>query len=1376
MSNPVTTTSAPAVLRGPCRPDLLRSECLADILAATAQRRPQHPALLDGARVVSYAELYASACVIGAALGRRGVAAGKVVGLLLPRGADLLIAQAGITLSGAAWLPFDADTPVERVQACLAAAQAMGLVTCRECVARVAGLSVPVWSVEELLAESAAREDARPPVSGQPVEECPVAAVSDRRVIDCVGSFGGQRPPLQSNSSPSAVAYVIYTSGSTGHPKGIAVSQRSICHFLRSENELLGVRESDVVYQGFSVAFDMSFEEIWITYLVGATLWIAPAEVVVDPERVADVVTRHGITVLHAVPTLMGLINHPLPTVRLINLGGEACPEALVGKLARPGRQIFNTYGPTEAAVSASIAELVPGEPVTIGLPLPNYGLLVLDEQQQPLPAGSVGELCIFGPGLAIGYLGRPDLTAERFIANPLAAQADEARLYRTGDLARIESEKGPVVCLGRADDQVKVRGFRVELGEIEAALAVHPAIATPAVVLRAVAGVEQLVAFVVLRSGQTVDPESLRCSLKARLPSYMVPACFEMVAQLPRLASGKVDRKALQKLPLQSGAVVDIVGPALPLNQDEEALFEAVRRLIPGRALKCDADFFDDLGGHSLLAARLASIVRTDTRYATLSVGDIYRERRLDAIAAAMGRLRALRPATAPAAPARAPASRLRRMLCGIAQALVTPLLVLLNISSWLAPFFVYHYFTGDEGDSLLLAALYSVGTFLLMEIASFGLAISGKWLVAGRLRPGRYLLWGVTYFRWWLADKFCNLAPVGLITGTPMLNWYLRALGARIGRDVLMDSITIGAPDLLSIGEGGSIGTAVHIENARVEDGWLILGPVQLDEHAVVDSYAVLENDTRLGRKARLSGLSALAAGRQIPDGETWLGSPARRVDAPQEALPPRPASGTLQRAAQLCFFAVTSLAVAVLFFMPLFPSFMLIDWMDMHLWNLYENETQPLLTFAAFFLLAIPASALLVTLTILLAAGLKRLLLRRQQAGMFSVYGTTYCRAWLVARILDGSLGVLHGLYASVFAPTWLRLMGARVGRGSEVSTATGIVPDLLCLGEHCFIADGVMLGDEEQRGGWKVLRQTTIGDRSFVGNGAYVADGAVVPDDVLIGVQTRTPENTALRSGQTWMGSPPILLPAREIIGGFDERLTFRPSKLRWFGRAMVEGLRTVLPLAFVIASGYLIVQVVMPLAGDELWVQTAIGLAVAGCLYGMVSFLLVVVLKWLLVGRYRPRAAPIWTPFVWLSEAVTNLYESLAVPNFLDFLRGTPMLPAALRLLGAKIGRGVYLNTTDITEFDCVQIGDEAELNAWCGPQTHLFEDRVMKIGVVEIGAHVSVGANSTILYDTRVGDGVHLGPLTLVAKGERLPAHTRWEGSPAATASQVFSL
>ena len=815
--------------------------------------------------------------------------------------------------------------------------------------------------------------------------------------------------------------------------------------------------------------------------------------------------------------------------------------------------------------------------------------------------------------------------------------------------------------------------------------------------------------------------------------------------------------------MPLTTREQVAAAQPAR--NDDEAALYAALGKLFPGRSLRPDADFFDDLGGHSLLAARLVSILRADPQYATLSVRDVYRERLLESIALAMSRQRRRKPRAAGRPRAEVPWQR--RVCCGLAQGVAIPALVLLHIARWLAPFFTYHYFTGDEGDSVPLAAAVSLAVLVLTIVATFAIAIAGKWLVQGRVNAGRYPLWGVVYFRSWLGGQLSQLPPVRLLAGTPLLCWYLRALGARIGRDVFIDSVQVRVPDLLTIEPGASVGSGVHIENARVENGEFVLGQVHLGQESVVDSYAVLEDGTALGDGARLSGLSALAAGRTIPAGEIWEGSPARRVQIEVEALPPRPRVAQWLRLAQTLFFAVGALAVTVMLFMPIFASFMLIDWMDVHTWNLYDNEAHPLLAFGGFFLLSIPAGTLLVLAMVLLAAGLRRLLLPRQLAGIFSIHSVAYCRKWLLTQVLTGSLDVLHGLYASVFAPAWLRLLGAKVGRGAEVSTATGNIPDLLTLGEHSFIADGVMLGDEEQRGGWMVLRPTVIGNRSFVGNQAYIPDGAVVPDDVLIGVQTRAPENHELRSGQVWMGSPPLLLPARERLTGFDDSLTFHPSHLRRLGRAGVETMRLVLPMAFVIATGYLIVQVVMPLPEERGWVVTAAALSVAGCLYGLASFLLVVVLKWILIGRYRPRAVAMWTPFVWLSEAVTNVYESLAVPNFLEFLRGTPMLPWALRLLGARIGKGVYLDTTDLTEFDCVQIGDDAELNGGCGPQTHLFEDRVMKIGLVEIGARVTVGSSSIILYDTKIGDGVRLGPLTLVAKGERLPPETHWEGSPA---------
>ncbi|MET3134460.1 non-ribosomal peptide synthetase-like protein [Oxalobacteraceae bacterium GrIS 1.11] len=1331
---PVSSAPRAEILYGPAQPELLREEILADLLEASARRWPQQTALIFGQRSLSYSELDTQADQVAARLIEAGVRPGDIVGLWLPRGIELLVMQAGIAKAGAAWLPVDEDTPVERLQVCLDDADAVGLLSCEQFLPHLQECGRPVWCAEAMLAPSTT----------------------------------ATAPARRGAVAPDAPAYVIYTSGSTGKPKGIVISQRSICHFLRSENAVLGVRFEDRVYQGFSVAFDMSFEEIWIAYLVGATLWIGPKEVCGDPETLPRLLAENGVTVLHAVPTLLSLFSAEVDSLRLINLGGEACPETLVQRWSRPGREMFNTYGPTEATVSASLARLQPGRLVTIGTPLPNYGLLVIaaDEGQtlSLLARGQTGELCITGPGLAQGYLGRPDLTLEKFLSNPWASGAHDARLYRTGDLARIDAD-GQVQCLGRADDQVKIRGFRVELGEIEALLTQQPGVGTAAVLLRKEDGIEQLLAYLVGDGG--IDTVALRAALNAQLPPYMVPNRFEQLAEMPRLTSGKIDRKTLKALPLSVAPAGEQLDSDLPETPAEVALFAALATLFPGQAIRRGADFFTDLGGHSFFAARLASALRADPAFAHVTVRDIYLQRKIGNIALTLAEA----PAAAVAQADWTPPSTARRWLCGAGQAAAVPVLVTMRMAQWLAPFFTYHFFTGDPGDSVARAIAASLFVFLLATAMEFFIAIGGKWLICGRLKPGNYPLWGWTYYRWWLGDRLIESAPVYLLSGSSLYSWWLRALGAQVGREVIIGSMTLRAPDLLRIGHGVSIGNAVNFENARVERGRLLLGTITLGDDACVSSCAILEGNTTIGAGGHLEGQSALGDGGKVPAGRIWGGSPARDMRAfdPRQQ-PPRPVVGRLRLAGEALFFIFGIVLIATLFFMPVFPSFVLIDWFDEHEFmpQLLGNEVQTQL--ARYFLLAFPASAVLIVLTALVSAGIRWSALPRLKAGRSQVHSNIYCAKWLVSHIQESSLNVLHGIYATVYAPFWYRLLGAKVGRDAEISTALGVVPDMLTLGDETFIADAVMLGDEQIDGGWMTMQHTVISHRSFVGNGSYIPDGTILPEHVLIGVHSHAPENGQMASGDTWLGSPPIHLPAREQVSGYPEWLTFRPSPLRRLGRGLIEGFRIVTPHAVVIAVGYTVVLDVMPLAGAGKWGTVTRDLALAGLAYGIGNYLFVLAFKWLLLGRYRKRAAPMWTPFVWLSEGVTNMYEGIAVPNFMRYLRGTPWLPLAFNLLGSKIGRGVYLDTTDITEFDCVHIGEYSELNALACPQTHLFEDRVMKIDHVHIGKRVYMGPRSSVLYSAKVGDNASLGPLTLVMKGEHIPPASSWSGCPAAPA------
>ncbi|MBI3711729.1 MAG: amino acid adenylation domain-containing protein [Burkholderiales bacterium] len=1326
------------ILYGPEQDSLLRQECLADILESTATKFPDRLALASDHVSLSYAELGARADLFAHYLIQAGVKAGDIVGLWMPRGIDALVAQAGIAKSGAAWLPFDADVPVERIAVCLDDARAVGIVTSAEFATQLTDLPQTLFVSEQMSA----------PVTG---------ALS-------------RRQPVQ-GSDP---AYVIYTSGSTGKPKGILITQASICHFLRSENSVLGIRETDRVYQGFSLAFDMSFEEIWISYLVGASLWIAPKEVALDPDALPRALIAQNVTVLHAVPTLLALFSVDVPSLRLINLGGEMCPASLVDRWVRDDRQMFNTYGPTEATVSASLARLHANEEVTIGEPLPNYGLLVIDPDVSAglrlLARGELGELCIFGPGVSAGYLGRPDLTAEKFLDNPWASIEDERRLYRTGDLARI-SEEGMVQCLGRADDQIKIRGFRVELGEIEAVLAQQAGVGTVAVLLRSEQGIDQLVAFVVKESGpdgEALTAQHCRQSLAHSLPAYMVPSRYEFLDEMPRLSSGKIDRKTLKSRELAEQVASAENDSAQ--TEAEQVLFASLTALFPGQAIRRDADFFSDLGGHSLMAARLVSSLRQDARFAYFKIGDIYQHRLLGKIAEAM-QAGMVRPTSALEEEPWSPPSAWKRWTCALAQATMIPCLVAFRMLQWLTPFFAYHFFTGDSDDSIPRAVALSLLCFLLVTVAEFLLAIAAKWLILGRVRAGAYPLWGAYYFRWWLVDRIVEAAPVYMLSGSPMYAWWLRALGARIGKDVIIGSMTLRVPDLLSIERGASVGNACNFENARVERGVLHLGSIDLGEHTCVGSYALLEGGTRLHAYAHLAGQSVLVDGQEIPAYRCWSGSPALDTGAFDPAsLPPRPQSGRLRQIAESLFYVLGSLTITALFFLPVFPTFILIDWLDTLelLPNTQNAEVSRQLS--EYFIFAFPATAVLIVCTALLSAGIRWGLLPKLVPGRYAVHSNVYCGKWLVNQIQECSLQVLHGVYATIYSPFWYRLLGAKIGKETEVSTALGVVPDMLTLGDECFIADAVMLGDEEIDQGWMSVQATVVERRSFIGNGAYIPDGTHIPENVLIGVHTSAPENSKMQSGQTWIGSPAMHLPAREELQGFPEHLTFKPKFWRRCARGLIEAFRIIAPHALVIAIGYTIVLDLMPLAAEERWLEVVYYLGISGLLYGAGCFVFVLAAKWLFIFKYKKSSHPMWTRFVWFSEAVTNLYEGIAVPNFMRYLKGTPWLPLAFNLLGARIAKGVYLDTTDITEFDCVTIGAYSEINAAACPQTHLFEDRVMKIDHVVIGEKVVMGARSFVLYGAEIGDGAQLGALTLVMKAEFIPSDSHWRGCPAAIA------
>jgi non-ribosomal peptide synthetase-like protein len=1311
-----------AVLRGDVRPEFLRDEVLAEIFAATAAAHPDRTALVFGAERLTYAEVDARTCALARGLIRRGIGPGDVVGLWMCRGADLLMAQIAIAKTGAAWLPFDADAPADRIAVCLADADAKAILTSEAGVPRL-DVGCPV------------------------VTPAGLVDASDATPLD----------PRARGLTPDHPAYLIYTSGSTGTPKGIVVTHRNICHFLRAANDLYGFRAEDVVFQGASVAFDLSMEEIWIPYMVGASLVVASSATLGDVERLPDFLAQAGVTVLDTVPTLLALLPRDIASVRLILLGGEALPQPLVTRWARPGRRLFNTYGPTEATVVATATEMRPGQPVTIGRPIPNYTCYVVDEALDLVPPGTAGELLIGGPGVAGGYLGRPELTAEKFIANPFAADGRDPVLYRSGDAVSVDPE-GRIAFHGRIDDQVKIRGFRVELGEIEAKLAELPGVAQAAVVLRQDQGVDQLVAFLVSERAAPPDAAELRAQLREELPPYMVPGHFEIVDVLPRLSSGKADRKTLKGMTLT--VVVAPGEQETPRNETEAALLVAAKRALGPQAIPFGADFFTDLGGHSLIAARFVSAIRETPALASVTFQDVYAKRTLRAIADELiARTGGAGAATVARDMSFEPPPLLRRFLCGLAQAVALPIILTLTTVQWLGIFVTYLLLTGEGlGFWAEMGALLAV--YAMLNIVTAIIAVAGKWLVLGRTKPGRYPLWGVYYFRWWFAKRLETLVHLKWLQGSPMMAMYLRLIGGKVGRDVIIADIDAGALDLVTIGDGTTIGSKTKIANVEIIGNEMVIGRVDIGADVSIGSSCTLAHDITVGAHAELADLTAIAPGTRIGDAERWDGSPGRRVGTVDVAALPEPAEASFaHRRVFDALYVFILMAVPPISLLPIFPAFALFDQIDDVISEFLEVSYLWYLP-----VLAWPTALFMIFATVLLIALIRWAILPRVNSGRYSIFSGFYLRKWTVALATEVTLETLTSLYATVYMRRWYRGMGASIGHGAEISTNLAGRYDLSTIGAKNFIADEVVFGDEDVRRGWMTLEPVAPKDRVFVGNDAVVPPGAVIPEGVLIGIKSKPPANHEMSPGDTWFGSPPIKLPTRQKVD-MGAMWTYEPSAWKKLGaassrRCTPRSRRCCSSPSRSCRSTTCSIRPSAPRVGD------------AGARF-----------------RRRERAHPD-RPDARGDRGEMAHDGGLSPAHEADVVlvgdahrgRGGALL-GARRKSAARAPAGHAIPALDPSaarreirpgrlhahdRHHRIRLRHGGRLlhhQRALALQTHLYEDRVMKVGRVRLGRGVVVGANSTVLYDSHIGDYAHLRPLTVVMKA-RHPGSFRMGGRP----------
>jgi non-ribosomal peptide synthetase-like protein len=1307
-----------SIILGPIRPDLLREETLASLFRESASVRPDKVALIFDDRSLTYAQLDRWTDAVAAYLSDQGIGRGSSVGLWWPRSLELHVAILGIVKSGAAYVPLDREMPLDRVHTVLSEVGASACFTDADSDMGCRTILVPSMPTDS--------ETITPPSGPEP---------DDR-------------------------AYVLYTSGSTGKPKGIPISHRQICHLVRSEQTILELREDDRVYQGFSVSFDMWCEETWISLHAGATIWVADATTAKVVDELDSVLREQKITILSAVPSLLAVIDDNIPTLRLINAGGEACTPQVLARWAAGNRRFYNSYGPTETTVSATFALLKPNDKITIGKPMPNYNMAVVDEKYNLVPFGEKGQLVITGPGVCNGYVNRPDLTAEKFIPKtPSLASLPGDVMYLTGD-AVIMSPDGEIDFQGRIDDQIKLRGYRIELGEIENQLNTQQGISAAAVAVRKDNnGQDELVGYVLMEADAKFDEHEFRAELAKVLPPYMVPAVIMALPQMPRLPSGKIDRKSLPR-PASFEAAPTITDEEKidPEASISDIVFAALRKVFPGRNILPEEDFFTDLGGHSLLAAAFVSRLRKEAGIKHASLRDVYQQRPLKNLISLWEEKQDDSTTSAQRPFHEVPWSRY--LTCWAAQSVALLFIYGLFAMQIFVPYLGYYYVQQDT-DSHGYAMLGALALFCIMPPLFSMISVMVKWVVIGRFKPGDYPLWGSYYFRWWLVNTVQGLAPMEFLNGTPLFPMYLRMMGVKIADDAQVAAIKVGAEDLLTIGSDVSISSQVLFNNAFVEDGMLKIREIVIGDHAYIGSSAVIAGGTVIEPWGELQDLSFLPAGKTIKQGEVWQGSPAQCIATRQIAELPQPLEVSLHKLFIYKFVFVFLLLVfpfAVL--IPLLPTVIALNTLDN---NTPDDYNFDYLVWAP--LLALSYVVIFVAQTVVLT----RLLQIGIKPGTYPVHSRIYIRKWLSEQLMALSLIVVHPIYATVYVTSMFRALGAKVGKNTEISTANNLTHPMFEIGEDSFIADAVTLGEADVRGQRLILDRTVIGSNSFVGNSALIPQGYHMPDNMLVGVLSTPPSKKQNEDtpNSDWFGSPAIALPHRQQSYPYGRELTHTPSLLRRLARSTIELIRILIPQATVICLSVIFIGYGHDLiVSYPVWELLALFPIYYLGIIGLPAFLVTVVMKWVLVGRSKEAQHPMWTWAVWRSEAVTAIYESLSKTFLLEYLKGTPWLPIALRMLGVKMGRRVWLNTLDITEYDMVTIGDDTALNDDCGPQTHLFEDRVMKVGKVKIGSRSSIGARSIILYDSEVGDDTRLTALSLVMKGEVLAKGSNWEGSP----------
>ena len=1267
----------------------------------------------------------------------QGLTSGDRVGLMFDKTVDTYVALLAVLKINAAYVPLDAGFPNERIGFILKDADVKAIVSMSPFRAKL-----DEFAVRQIFLDAAEHK-----INGKKAARL---------------ANGEQAPPADQ------LAYIIYTSGTTGTPKGVAIGHPSICNFVKVAVEVYGIREGDRAYQGMTIAFDFSVEELWVPLIAGATLVPGKPGTSLVGGDLADFLLERRVTYLACVPTLLATIERDLPDLRILLVSGEACPHNLVVRWHRAGRTILNAYGPTEATVTATLTELYPDKPVTIGGPLPTYTIVILDENEDRAVAnGELGEIGIAGIGLAAGYLNRADLTEKKFIPDFLnIANNPSQRIYRTGDLGRI-NDHDEVEFHGRIDTQVKIRGYRIELTEIESVLMQLPQIAQAVVdTYESEPGTVELVAYCSLKQGAPeLSPTDISQMLRKHLPGYMVPAYLEKLPVIPMTSSNKADRKNLPppKGPRFSAGSSKFVAPRTEM---EEALASALVEVMKVERVSVEDNFFQDLGAHSLLMARFGAEIRKRLNTSAVSMRDIYLNPTIEKLALHLGSAPEEAAVQRRGEQFRIP-SDLEYYRCGALQALYYVAYGMFGIWVLVTGLEWTYGAINNTVEAYLRAVAFCLAAFAALNV----IPIAVKWLLIGKWKEEVIPIWSLRYFRFWLVKTLIQNAPIAILVGSPLYIFYLRLLGMKIGRNTVVapGSVPV-CTDLISVGSNTVLRRESVALGYKAQSNYIYTGPISIGDNAYVGEGSVLDINTAMEDGTQLGHASSLQAGQRVPKGRRYHGSPGQETTANYCTVEAR-ACTSLRRGLYSAYqlFVMFALVAPITILLGYYLFQYLYAYTSAHL---IHEQLGPSLLFLMIEMLLVSSAAFFGALAVGLLGVLvvPRLLyafLREDKT--YVLYGVHYVIYRIVARVSNSQVyNLIFG--DSVFIVYYLKWVGYRLNKIVQTGSNFGLdqrhdIPFLCEIGSGTMVSDGLTMLNASMSNAAFRLAKVKIGDHNYLGNRIYYPAAGKTGSNCLLGTKVMIPVDGPVRENVGLLGSPCFEIPRvvdrdRNLKTMMDDDT--RQRQIRAKTRYNIVTIITML-LGYwffffaVLLSGFIAIL--------HFHLHGIFAIFAFSAFVSCGAIVWFTFMEWASIGfkKLTPQVASMYDERFWRHERYWKFTGSPFMPVF----KGTPFANVIFRLLGVRLGRKVFDDGCRFFDKSLIEVGDYANLNEGCTFQGHSLEEGVFKCDYIKIGNNCSIGCAAFVHYGVTMGDNVVLDTDSFLMKGEIVDAGTAWRGNPA---------